>query len=294
MRKTSRRQSGHPLSLLKIRSMTMAIFPIALVAFLFACKGSDDDVVTKSEQLILNDVAYGTDPLQTLDLNLPPDRNSKTKVIVFIHGGGWREGSKEQFSSIIGKFVAQGFATVSINYRHADIEQHISYVELLEDIDQSLLFLRAKSGEYVYNPDDVCLFGHSAGAHLSLLYAYRNNSQHQVTSVISLSAPTNLRALLDVGNFADLLYNLVGSDDLSKFDDASPISHVSSGAVPTYCFHGLADPSVPYTQSQDLYDELMQKNSTANKLQLLENEGHDFSEEAVNAIVTESIQYLKQ
>ena len=288
-----RRENGH----LKIHHsstnrLLILLLLILLSLFFIACQHDDEN--TASVALSAKDIAYGTDPLQTMDIDLPAERTSKTKVIVFIHGGGWKEGAKEQFDGIRGKFVAQGFGTVSINYRHADIDQHISYVELLSDIDQSLLYLRTKSDEYVYNAGDICLFGHSAGAHLALLYAYRNNTHGQVTSVIALSAPTDLPELLDKGTFPSLLYNLVGSDDQNKFEDASPIAHVKPGAVPTFCFHGLADESVPYKQSQELYDQLAKWDDSKNELKLLEGEGHDFSTDALNEIVQESLLYLKK
>jgi len=252
----------------------------------------EDSAFDSHEELMLKDVAYGSDPLHTMDLHLPAMRTTKTRVVVFIHGGGWKEGSKEQFDPFIGQFVAAGFATVSINYRHANVEKNILYTDLLKDIDQALAHLRSESGNYIFNGNDVTLFGHSAGAHLALLYAYRNNERKQVKAVISLSAPTDLQALMETGTFPALLYNLVGSDQPSKYADASPVNHVKAGAIRAYIFHGKTDESVPYQQSQEFYNVLSRYTPYA-RLKLIEGVGHEFSEGTYPLIIRESIDFAK-
>jgi acetyl esterase/lipase len=265
---------------------------LTVIAFTqFGCS-DDENTLNAKEELVMKDVSYGSDPLNTMDIHLPANRTSKTKVIVFIHGGGWKEGSKEQFDIFVGQFVAAGFATASINYRHANVNENILYTDLLQDIDDALLYLRNEAGENVYNGDNVVLMGHSAGAHLALLYAYRNNERKQVKSVISLSAPTDLIELLQEGVFPDLLYNLVGSDEQSKYIDASPVYHVKEGAIPTYIFHGREDQSVPTSQAQELYDELSKRTPSVH-LKLIDDAGHDFTEETYPLIIQESINFSK-
>jgi acetyl esterase/lipase len=262
----------------------------SMLSFSITGCSDDEEKFDRQEEVVQKNLSYGESSSHLLDLHLPADRSSRTRMVVFIHGGGWREGSKEQFDFIRGQFVAAGLATASINYRYADAEQNISYVNLLEDIDLALKYLSDHASEYGYNGSDVVLFGHSAGAHLALLYAYRNNDRNQVKSVISLSAPTDLQKLLEIGTFPSLLYNLVGSEEPSKFADASPIEHVGPGVVRTYIMHGKSDESVPYKQSQELYNMIHQFSSSA-KLKLYDDVGHDYSEETYPLIVRESIEF---
>ncbi|WP_165824053.1 alpha/beta hydrolase [Pseudochryseolinea flava] len=287
-------QPALPKRLVK-RAMSV-VFALICITFLqTSCDEDDKDARTNTaEELTLNDLSYGPDTYNTMDLYLPAGRTKETRIVLFIHGGGWREGSKEQFSAIVDDFVDEGFVAAAINYRPANVEANINYIQLLDDIDTALKFLSENASQYVYNSNSVHLFGHSAGAHLGLLYAYRNNPRGQVKSVISLSAPTDLEGLLENDVFPTLLYNLVGSDDLEKFKDASPINHVSPSSVPTFFIHGKSDQSVPYQQSEILFQQLTQWNKLANELELIENEGHDFSEEAQTIIVSESIAYLKR
>lgn len=270
------------------------LLSLALIGLVFAGCSEDEGEGEHNpkEELSTMDVSYGDDPLQTLDLRLPAMRTSKTRMVVFIHGGGWREGSKDQFDSFIGQFVQAGLATASINYRHANVDEGILYTDLLSDIDNALLYLRNEAGNYVYNGNDIVLMGHSAGAHLGLLYAYRNNERKQVTSVIAVSAPTDLKELMEDGIFPELIYNLVGSDDASKYIDASPVSHVKPGIPRTLIMHGKKDTSVPISQSEELYSVVSQT-TPAVKLRLIDDAGHDFSEETIPIIVTESINFSK-
>jgi acetyl esterase/lipase len=275
--------SATPLNLLVWIALTLTIVT--------ACE-SDEGDFNSQEELELKDVSYGQDPRHTLDLHLPAGRTTRTRVIVFIHGGGWHEGSKEQFDAITGQFVQAGFATASINYRYADVKKNILYTDLLKDVDDALLFLKQQSGGYVFNGNDVVLFGHSAGAHLALLYTYRDNSRSQVRAVISLSAPTNLKRLMEEGVFPEVIYNLVGSESPEKYIDASPVSHIRSGVVPTYVFHGREDLSIPYAQAEELYNALSNY-TTASRFKLVDEVGHEFSEDTYPLIVQESINFAK-
>lgn len=289
------KQATHSTSVRSFTTMKSIQVILIIIAISFSVASCDDDEknIDTSKAMTLKDVSYGPDEYNTLDLNLPAGRTKKTRVVLFIHGGGWREGSKEQYASIVNDFVARGFATVSINYRPANAEANINYIQLLEDIGKSLSYVKDHADENVYDANHVTLFGHSAGAHLALLYAYRNNTNGQVSSVISLSAPTDLEDLLKNDVFPTLLYNLVGSDELSKFQDASPITHAGQGSVPTFIVHGKSDESVPYQQSENLFEQLSQWNKFSNRMELIENAGHDFSEDTQEMIVQKSIDYLE-
>ncbi len=213
-------------------------------------------------------------------------------MVVFIHGGGWKEGSKEQFDTFIGQFVAAGLATASINYRHANVDENIRYTDLLKRRRRCIALPSERIEKNVYNANNIVLMGHSAGAHLALLYAYRNNERGQVKSVVSLSAPTDLVKLMQQDNFPELIYNLIGSDNQSEYVDASPVYHVKDGALPTLIIHGKEDQSIPTSQAQELYDALSKETSSV-RLKLIEDAGHDYTEETIPLVIQESINFSK-
>lgn len=267
---------------------------ILCTALLYGCSddNASDNRLDTSKDITVSNVAYGPDTMNTMDVYLPANRTTGTNVIVFVHGGGWVEGSKEEFTSLANQFTSKGYASVTMNYRYADVDNNISYVDLLDDIDKALTFLKTNAATYTINANKVTLFGHSAGAHLALLYAYRNNERGQVRWVISVAAPTDLPNLLEVGTFPSLLYNLVGSESMEKYKDASPIDHVTTGVASTYCFHGKADPSIPYQQSEELYELLKQRDAQAHRIKLFDDIGHEFSDESYNVVVSETLSFI--
>ena len=113
-------------------------------------------------------LAYGTDPAQVLDF-WPAAKggpnSAKAPLIVFVHGGGWKRGSKDnatgQFKPV--HFPAEDYAFASINYRlvpAATVEQQAA------DVASAVKALLARAD---VDPQRVVLMGHSAGAHLVAL-----------------------------------------------------------------------------------------------------------------------------
>lgn len=112
------------------------------------------------------ELAYGADPLQRLDLNVPSGINH-APLILFVHGGGWSIGDKRSGAGAkAAHFTAQGWAFASVNYRlvpGATVEQQAA------DIASAIAFVRAHAAENDLDPDRIVLMGHSAGAHLAAL-----------------------------------------------------------------------------------------------------------------------------
>ncbi len=113
-------------------------------------------------------IAYGKDPLQVLDLWLPKVRSGKAPLVLYVHGGGWKRGSKD---SATGRskpvhYPEQGYAFASINYRlvpAATVEQQAA------DVASALAAVLAKADALGIDRTRVVLMGHSAGAHLVAL-----------------------------------------------------------------------------------------------------------------------------
>lgn len=241
----------------------------------------------------LYDVPYGSNPRQKMDLFLPKTRTQNTKLVILIPGGGWRGGDKINFDYWCGKFADAGIAAVTINYRYANVADHVGYVEMLDDIDKAINFLTAKSTEYIFNTSKICLFGHSAGAHLSQLYTYRNNPLNQVNNVVSLSGTCDLTdpvMLSDAGMNAALTV-LVNSNDNAKWLDASPITHAN--AVTTLLYHGNLDELIPYQQSIRLFDVIKSKNAR-NRLTILNGVTHSIGFDDMIKIVNETVTLINE
>lgn len=113
-------------------------------------------------------LAYGGDPVQQLDFYPPASARGPAPLIVFVHGGGWKRGSKDNAAGNwkAPHYTAAGYAYASINYRlvpDATVEQQGA------DIAAALKFLLTRADKLGIDRSRVVLMGHSAGAHLVAL-----------------------------------------------------------------------------------------------------------------------------
>jgi dipeptidyl aminopeptidase/acylaminoacyl peptidase len=104
--------------------------------------------------------------------------------------------------------------------------------------------------------------GHSAGAHLALLAAYKYNSQRRIKAVASLSGPTNFvdPAFLTVPSVQGILERYLGvtfAAQPARWTGASPVTAATATSPPTILVHGQLDALVPYTQAQQLNTRLL-------------------------------------
>ncbi len=201
-------------------------------------------------------VPYGDDPAQVMDVELPAGRSGGTPVIVFIHGGGWSGGDKSIFLPIdIRRFTDAGYATANINYRLANGSVHDPV--LSQDVNAALDFLAEHAGEYQVAGDRFGLVGHSAGAHLALLGAYRYDPGRRIKAVASLAGPTDLTdpAWLQIPGVRVVIENYLGvsqSQAPDRWIGASPLLVVTGEAPPTVLLYGQQDVLVPFSQGDRL------------------------------------------
>ncbi len=196
---------------------------------------------------------------QTMDLYVPANANENTTgIVLFIHGGSWVEGDKDDFNGLglDTLLAARNMAMATINYRLA---RSNPYPANLDDIGYALSHLADNAGKYHINPNRICLFGRSAGGHLALQYAYTRNSTGSIKVVVDMFGPTDLTA-------DDVVNGVLGEDvaamlgqyanNATAWRAASPIYNLA-GAVPTIIMHGTADSVVYTTQSTRLEDSLI-------------------------------------
>ena len=214
------------------------------------------------------DISYGEyGERNLLDIAFP---NNKTQsLVVFIHGGGWIGGSKANYAEEFAKKYDDGYVYAAINYRYASEEYHCD--DILDDIQKAMLKIKDVCKGNGYTINKVAFFGHSAGGHLSLQYAYKMKDvcPFEVGFVSSLSGPTDLtdkKYITDtiIGNtYYELMTYMTGIEiNESNFDSYkeellkhSPISYVDK-ACPTIICHGENDTVVPLSNALTLKEKL--------------------------------------
>ena len=130
---------------------------------------------------VLKDIPYGEHERQVFDLFIPQNIESETGVILFVHGGGWSDGDKTIHYPEAEFLSSLGYICATMNYRF--VTENINVFSELDDISFCLNAIKAKCEEYGLKTKNTILSGGSAGAHLSLLYAYARKNISPVTPV---------------------------------------------------------------------------------------------------------------
>lgn len=241
------------------------------------------------------DMAYGTHERQIVDLFVPDGASGDLGLVLFIHGGAWIGGDKESYEGGMNYGASNlGIATASTNYRY--ISEDVDILDILDDIDAALAKIKEKGAEVGVNINKVLLTGDSAGAHLSLLYAYARKSTAPIApvAVISNSGPTDLyddnfyhnNALGNEAVISDLMSKACGQrftyETKGSAKDAlysvSPIDYVSADCVPTVINHGNADSIVPFSNAQTL-DALLTQYGVEHVFNVYQGADHDLGKD---------------
>lgn len=218
-----------------------------------------------------HNVPYGFEKRQKLDLYIPKNKTGEVGLILNIHGGGWTAGDKNGYRQANAYYSGElGYVSAAINYRYAS--ENVDAFDIMDDITSALTLIKSRAEKKDIGVSKVFLTGGSAGAHLSLLYAYSRFEEAPIkpSAVMSLSGPTDLtnedyfNNTIWNENIYPLFSKISGypfdqttkSEALPYLDAASPITYVTSSSVPTIICHGSNDDIVPYSDAERLDDKL--------------------------------------
>jgi len=191
---------------------------------------------------------------QHLDL-YTPSSISKHSALMFIHGGGFNAGGKEDMAAHAKHYAALGFVTASINYRSSLDER---YPAAINDATDALNWMKSKASEYGYSANKIILIGYSAGGTIALNVGL--DAANNTAAVIDIAGITDLEAFVSAGTVPGLKENMnkyMGGKDPVL---ASPLYQVNQYAPPIFIFHGKNDGLVPISQSTALMEQLKQHN----------------------------------
>ncbi|MCK4564517.1 MAG: alpha/beta hydrolase fold domain-containing protein, partial [Verrucomicrobia bacterium] len=214
-----------------------------------------------------------------LDLYLPKNAKTAPPLVVWIHGGGWKNGDKANVNPAILRLGGDGYAVASINYRLKDLSIHPKNIH---DCKGAIRWLRSKAETYGYDPNRIAVGGGSAGGHLALLLGLSggieelegtvggNLDQHSSASaIVDLYGPSELNVMAETQE----RFNRAHRFDPKQLTSASPLTYLSPDDPPVLILHGDSDKTVPVEQSQLLH-ERYQKAGLESELHIIEGAGH--------------------
>ena len=200
-----------------------------------------------------------------LDLYLP-EKAKESALVVWIHGGGWQKGSKNNCK--VKWLTEHGYSVASISYR---LSQIAKFPAQLHDCKGAIRWLRANSSKYGYKTNHIVVAGSSAGGHLAALIGTTSGNQRLEGDVGgNLNQRSSVAAIIDyygppdfilrsktqpsrANEIGSVVYNLLGGGadkkvELAKL--ASAAYHVTKDDPPLLIFHGDKDNTVLIDQSE--------------------------------------------
>lgn len=220
----------------------------------------------------VRDVVFATPDAHELRMDLfLPKGTDNPPLVVFIHGGGWRNNSYKK--CLTPWLTEYGFAVASVGYRLSDTAKFPAQVH---DCKAAVRWLRAHAGEYGYNADRIGVAGTSAGGHLALMLGVtggidelegevggNGEQSSRVQAVVDYFGPSDfvLRSQNQPSKTEKpdspvrLLLGVAASKNKRLAMFASPAYHVTQDDPPLLILHGDHDTTVHLDQSERMVEE---------------------------------------
>jgi acetyl esterase/lipase len=260
---------------------------IRLASFLLCAIGALAQPVREGPVPTSRDMPYGEHPKQTIDF-YKADSDRPTPLVVFIHGGGWTAGTKNNVAGLQ-QFLDAGISVASVEYRfiqdamEAGIEPPVRAP--LYDAARAIQLLRSKAAELNFDKKRLAYMGGSAGACTSLWLALHDDLADPSSSdpvarestkpmIIAITSPqTSLDPLQTRSWIPNMAYGghafgfraegRARPEEFQMAFDArekilpwireySPYEHASAGDPPIYMdYPNQKEPAVPGTDQKD-------------------------------------------
>ena len=190
-------------------------------------------------------------------------------MIVYIHGGGWKNGSKESVTGKLASYLKTGsFAVAAINYR---LSGESIWPSQIHDCKAAIRWLKGNAKKYGIDANRLAVWGNSAGGHLVAMMGVSGDIESlegklgkhldqnsRVNCVVDFCGPSHL---LSMGRFPSKIDHdapsspesqLIGGaiqENKKSANNASPITYVTMDDAPILIVHGTDDPLVPFNQA---------------------------------------------
>lgn len=215
--------------------------------------------------LVARDLSYGDIDQQKLDVYYRTG-SARLPVVIYVHGGGWGFGSKEDVYYKPHHFDEQNVAFISMDY---PLRWDYEIYDQAEDILSVIKWVKDNAATYGLNEKKIVLMGHAAGAHLVSLVgtneSYLKAGGRQlsdISAVISIdSGSCDIeRLMVELGSFIERRqHRLIFGNEQQYWHEASPASHVEANkGIPSFALLYVADDEESVLQAKGFAKVLSQ------------------------------------
>ncbi len=210
-----------------------------------------------SDQKIEGNISYGTEDYQKLNIYLPDKLSEKTPVIIFLYGGGWSTGNKDQY-----KFVADAFTSEDYIFVIPDYVKYPEgkFPQFEYDTAKAISWVKNNISKYSGDTDNIYLMGHSAGAYMGAMaladdkyLAEYNLKPKAIKAFIGLSGPYNFTP-------EEERYKKVFAEVSNDYDKMHVNTYVNGAEPPMLLIHGAKDNIVQKANMYALEKALKKEN----------------------------------
>jgi acetyl esterase/lipase len=216
----------------------------------------------------LDDVSYGSDARQTLDICTPGTANAP--IVLFVPGGGFVGGDKAEYRHVSAFLARQGFVGVAMNYRLAPSYQ---WPTGGADVAAALDWLAAHGGEHGADTSRLFVVAHSAGAcHASTMLFHpsaRPACIGQVRAAVLISGIYQMQVDCPLKGAA-----LYFGEDQALYPDRSSTSHVATNRTPVMVALAEYDPALFVNSALALTDVLTRRDGSSPPFTWLKGHNH--------------------
>lgn len=260
------------------------VFNPDVIARTFALYNPLIAVAPRDGIAVTRDIAYGSDERHLLDIHTPEKKSDKPMpVVVYIHGGGFVRGFKNAdpdnlegaYGNIADYFARHGMIGVNATYRLAPMHP---WPAGAEDVGGMVAWLRDNVAAYGGDPEQIFLFGQSAGAVHAATYLFSPDLHTAPNSGIAGAALFS--GVYNVERMPSEAGKPYYGDDASQYAARSPVNHVANSSVPLFIVIAEYDPPMMELQGIELLQRVAERDGHSPRFTRLK--GHNHLSEALH------------
>lgn len=203
-----------------------------------------------------------------------PEKRTSNKLlpaVIFFFGGGWVNGTVNQFKPHCLFLIDHGIIGITAEYRVKN-KHGTTPLDAIADAKSAMRWLKKNGEELGIDPERIIAAGGSSGGHLAATTATIENFNDPEDDLSVEPTPCGLILFNPVLNTDALIERFDGEESSHK---ASPINFVDKEVPPTLIFHGTDDNLVPYS-SMLAFQEKMHAYDNYCEVILFGGMGHAF------------------